>query len=118
MPKGKHFTTSQKNDIINAYLAKNMTVNQICAKYGLGRRTVYQWIEKTDVPRRGMGKKTNCRRAVYMSRDEIELILLMMLESKSILNGKYTPYAKTLEEKLLNVADELEEYDIIERSIP
>ena len=118
MPKGKRFTTTQKNYIVNAYLANDMTVNQICTKYGVGRRTVYQWIEKIDAPRRGMGKKTNYRRAVYMSRNEIELILLMILESKDILKGKYASYAKSLEEKLLNVADELEEYDIIERKRP
>lgn len=112
MPKGKRFTTSQKDDIINDYLAKNMTVNQICAKYGVGRRTVYQWIEKSDTHRRGMGKKSNCRRAIYISRDEIELILLMILETKDVLNTKYTPCVKTLETKLLDIADELEEYNI------
>lgn len=99
----------KKKAVLKAYSEGKMTVSEICRKYGIARRTVYTWAEKAGIKR----NKRNIidRKAVYLSRNEVEAILLLMLEGSDLLQGEYRMICDHLEERLLDIADMLEEQE-------
>lgn len=105
-----HKTSQEKKrEVIRDYTDGKMTVSDICRKHGIARRTVYTWAEKAGIKR----NKRNVidRKAVYMSRDEVEAILLLMLEGSDLLPGEHRMICEHLEERLLDIADMLEEQE-------
>ena len=105
-----HKTSKEKKrEVIRDYAEGKMTVSDICRKHGIARRTVYTWAEKAGIKR----NKRNIidRKAVYLSRNEVEAILLLMLEGSDLLSGEYRMICDRLEERLLDIADMLEEQE-------
>ena len=85
---------------------KEMTVEQIVSKYGIARRTVYNWCAADH----GRNNQTS-RKAIYLSHDEVETVLLMILETEGTLKGNREYTAKALENRLLKLADEFTEIE-------
>lgn len=105
MPKGVRIPDIVKDDIRRDYYERCCTVGEIAAKYGVHRRRVYDYV-KAD--RHQCSYATGKRRKMtYLSKDDVELILLMLLECNGILTGRNKDLAKCLEEKMLNMADDL-----------
>lgn len=108
MPKGKRTPDSVKNAIRNDYYEKLMTVDEIAAKYNVHRRRVYDYV-KAD--RHSPYSVKRMRKMTYLSKDEVELILLLLCECDGILKGKNRITAKCIEERMLNLADAMTYYD-------
>lgn len=102
MPKGIRISDDVKNEIRKDYYEKSMTVDEIAAKHGVYRRRVYDYI-KAD--RRSAYTVKRARKMTYLSKDEVELILLLLCECDCIIKGKNKVIASCLEERLLNMAD-------------
>ena len=99
----------KKKAVLKAYSDGKMTVSEICRKHGIARRTVYTWAENAGIKR----NKRNVidRKAVYLSRNEVEAILLLMLEASKDMPEEYRMVCNHLEERLLDIADMLEEQE-------
>lgn len=106
MPKGIKTPLALKQSVIKDYY-ELMPIKQISIKYGINRRRIYDWIEKSN--RLGYLHPNLNRKMAYLSRDEIEVMLLMIIETENILTERYRLVAKSLETRLLDMADELEE---------
>ena len=104
MPKGVYLSDSVKNGIKNDYYERKMTVDEIAAKYSVGRRTIYSHI-KAD--RYNSYSATGGRKMTYLSRDDVELILLMIQECDHIFKGNNKSHSKVLEERMLTMADNM-----------
>lgn len=91
-----------KANVIAAYNGKVMTVDQIASVYGVARRTVYSWVTAN---RSNMNKP---RKALYLSKDEAEALLLTIMVSDGQ-TGKYKAIVESIENRLLDIADELGE---------
>ena len=103
MAKGKPISEEIKNSIRKEYYERKTTVDELAAKYGVHRRRIYDYV-KAD--RHSAYSFSRVRKMTYLSRDEAELILLMLLECNSIIvKGKDRDIAKVLEEKMLAMAD-------------
>lgn len=109
MPKGVKAKRADIDAVLLEYYSSGRTVAEICAQHGIPRRTGYQWIERYGHGKRAVNRKC-ARRAVHMSLDEVELVLLMMCECDKIWK-KPTDRAimRNLEDRLLTVSDELTE---------
>lgn len=104
MPKGIAIPDTVKDNIRKDYYEREMTVAEIVAKYSVSRRAVYDYIK----PDRFSAYTTQSKRKMtYLSKKEVELILLMLLECDGTLKGDCKITAKCLENKMLNMADEL-----------
>lgn len=114
MPKGIRIAPDVKRAIIAQYYSGEKTVKQICYEYGVKGRTIYDWIEVIGHGARVHNPK-DPRRAVWLSSCEVELILLMMAECEKILNRQNLAIMRNLEDRLLNVADELTEISAADR---
>ena len=101
------FPKEKISEILSAYADGEMTVDDICTRYGVARRTVYQWAEKNGIKRKR--RTMTDRKAVYMSRNEVETVLLLIMEGESILDGKDLTAARAIEKRLLDIADRMEE---------
>lgn len=104
MPKGIRIPDSVKSNIRRDYYEKSTTVDEIAAKYGVHRRRVYDYVKADRFNPYSTGKK---RKMTYLSKDDVELILLLLCECDSILKGRYKDLAKCLEERMLKMADDL-----------
>ena len=104
MPKGVRIPESVKDAVRRDYHERNMTVSEIAAKYGLYMRRVYDYV-KPD--RYSPYTVERVKKMTYLSREEVELILLMLLECDAILKGKNRITAKALEDRMLMMADEM-----------
>ena len=96
----------KKKAVLDAYTSGEKTVDAICREHGIARRTVYTWAEREGLKRKKR-YQTN-RKAVYMNREEVEAVLLMISECSDAL-GRYRITAEALEKRLLDVADMMEE---------
>ena len=95
---------STRSSVIEDYNSKVLTVEQIVQKYGIARRTVYNWVSANH------GRKNNIdRKAVYLSRDEVETMLLLIMVGENDVTEKQKCIAKALEKRLLDIADEFSE---------
>lgn len=99
----KRFTDHIKDSVRRDYNSKTMTVEQIVHRYGIARRTVYTWCSANHGRRNSINRK-----AVYLSKDETEAILLLILMGEKD-SGKYRDIVKALEQRLLTIADEFTE---------
>ena len=104
MPSGVRVPESVKNDIRRDYYERCMTVDAIAAKHGVCRRRVYDYV-KADRHTSYAVHKT--RKMTYLSRDDIELILLLLAECETVLEGKQKILARVLEDRMLQLADDL-----------
>ena len=102
MPSGIRVPDIVKDDIRRDYYECCMTVDAIAAKYGLHRRRIYDYV-KAD--RHSPWATGRARKMTYLSRDEVELVLLMIMECESTLNAENKVTAKCLEDKMLSMAD-------------
>lgn len=102
MPKGVRISDIVKDDIRRDYNDRSMSVDEIAAKYGVHRRRVYDYV-KAD--RHSKWSTTRKQKMTYLSKDEVELILLMLMECDGMLNEKNQAIAKCLEDRMLNMAD-------------
>lgn len=96
---------SVRSAVLLAYFQGEQTVEQICRNYGVSRRTVYAWASGSHAR---IHSTRQSRKAIYLTLDEVELLLLLFLES-----NPSNPIAKQLEDRLLNVADELTERSLL-----
>lgn len=96
-----------RDKIISEYY-NGADVLELCGKYNCKRRTVYYWIERYGHGARTFNPK-NARRKLLLTLNETELILMMILECESILKKTDLPTVMALENRLLNIADELTE---------
>lgn len=94
----------KQSQLISDYLHSGLTVKQISEKHGVCIRTVYN----------ALGGKTNRknrhkpdRKAIYLSKDETEALLLCILESEKALSQSRRTLISGIENRLLNIADEL-----------
>ena len=110
MPKGHPVSAEIKEAFLEEYYRGELSVNDLCLKYNIGRRTVYDWIK----PGHGRHHVFTRRKSVFMSYKEIELVLLMIMECESILDDKDSRTAKLLEERLLEASDELTERERVQ----
>ena len=94
-----------KSSALADYAAGEKTVDRICAEYGIGRRTLYQWLEKDGKTDRVCNYGQ--RKSLRVNRDEAELLLLMILECDSLLNMDQRTMALSIEDRLLEIADYL-----------
>lgn len=85
---------------VKDYECGALTVKQIAAKYGIGVRTIYVHVSKA-----ARRRKTHKMGSLRLSRAEIEVLLLLILEQGEQLSGEMAYILPTLEEKLLEVAD-------------
>lgn len=104
MPKGVRISEIVKSDIRQDYYERAMTVDEIAAKYNVHRRRVYDYVKADRHSRWAMNR---ARKMTYLSKDEVELILLMLLECDGILKGNNRVIAKVLEDRMLMIADAL-----------
>lgn len=104
MPKGVRIPDAVKNNIRKDYYEKYMTVDAIAAKYNVYRRRVYDYVKANRYNSYATGKR---RKMTYLSRDDIELILLLIQECDTILKGNNKILAKCLEDRMLQMADDL-----------
>lgn len=89
-----------RESVIADYNAKILTVDQIAQKYNIARRTIYSWVSANH------GRKYKLdRQAVYLSKDETETLLLLILCAEDMLTDKQKYIAKALEQRLLDIAD-------------
>lgn len=91
-----------RSSVIRAYNEKVMTVDQIASKYGVARRTVYSWASSN------RGRMSKPRKALYLSKDEAEALLLTIMVADGQ-TGKYKEVVESIENRLLDIADELGE---------
>ena len=98
-------STEVKSSALADYAAGEKTVDRICAEYGIGRRTLYQWLEKDGKTDRV--RNYGQRKSLRVNREEAELLLLMILECDSLLNTDQRTMALSIEERLLEIADDL-----------
>lgn len=99
----------KKREVIREYADGKTTVNEICDKHGIARRTVYAWAEKAGIKRKKHSRID--RKAIYMTREEMETILLLMLIGSESLKGEYLTASRSLEKRLLDATDAMEESD-------
>lgn len=100
----RRISNQLKAAVIKEYHDKVLTVDQIVQKYGIARRTVYSWVSACH------GRENSIpRKALYLSQDETETILLLMMEAGDSLKGKYKAVSASLENRLLNLADNFTE---------
>ena len=109
MPKGIKAPKEVKEAVLAEYYTTSTSVVQLCAKYGYKRRTIYQWIEQSGRGRRAFIHR-DPRRHVLLTLDETELILLMLCECDKIWkDGNQRAIMRNLENRLLDISDELYE---------
>lgn len=98
-----------KQRVLEAYSVKDMTVGMIAEKYGIAKRTIYKWVSDSSGTA-SRGRRNSIRRkALYLSKEEAETILLMIMVSENDIGEHKKLVANNLEERLLNIADELTE---------
>lgn len=94
----------KSSQLISDYLHSGLTVKQISEKHGVCIRTVYNAIN-------GKANRKNQhkldRKAIYLSKDETEVLLLCILESEKVLSQSRRILISGIENRLLNIADEL-----------
>ena len=105
MASGKRVNLETKQKAIRLYYEGKLTVAEIADRSGVKPRAVYSWIEKTGFGSRQRGPER--RKAIKLNKAEAELILLMILETEKDLSGRYQYELKSIENRLLNIADEL-----------
>lgn len=94
----------KQSQLVSDYLHSGLTVKQISEKHGVCIRTVYNAINgKTN--RKNQHKPD--RKAIYLSKDETEALLLCILESEKVLSQSRRTLISGIENRLLNIADEL-----------
>ena len=86
------FCKEKKRAVLMDYASGKMTVEEIIHKHGIARRTVYTWAEKAGIKR----KKSNRidRKTIYMTREEMEIVLLLMAIGSDSLKGKSLDISK------------------------
>ena len=108
MPKGKQISADIKREALAAYYSGSETVNQICARYGIAKRTMYDWIEQ-----KGHGVRVHNakqpRKDVRLSAEEAEIILYMIEQCEPHMTTDQRVVVLPLEERLLTVSDILYE---------
>ena len=113
MPKGRKAQEDLKSAVLQEYYAGIKTTQQIAAEYGIDRRRIYDWKEKkTD-------RRNSCKgstRGAQLTLEESELVLLMIMECDSTMKGKQRETMRTLEEKMLNISDQLTELKILKEN--
>lgn len=116
MPSGIKAPKEVKEAVLAEYYTTGTPVAQLSAKYGYKRRTIYQWVEQSGRGRRSFVQR-DPRRHVLLTLDETELILLMLCECDKIWkDGKQRAIMRNLENRLLDVSDELYELQSTGRS--
>ena len=96
----KSIPKSTKTAVLNDYRGKVLTVPQIAQKYGISRRTIYSWVTEPD-RQRGNGT----RKAIYLSPEEVETLLLLIMIGDGKMTDSWTGIAKNIETRLLDMAD-------------
>ena len=95
---------SKRAQIADDYHNSGLSVRQIASKYGVCVRTVYNAIS-------GKANRKNQRKperkAIYLSKEETETLLLCISESEKLLSQSKTVLISGIENRLLNIADEL-----------
>ena len=108
MPSGQRVSEETKSKALESYYIGEQTVAEIAYKFGVKPRTVYSWVENM-----GHGNRFHIikepRKALKLSRKEAEAILLMIMECESIVPEKYFYTLKILEDRVLEIADNLPE---------
>lgn len=94
----------KSSQLISDYFHSEMTVKQISKKHGVCIRTVYNAIDGK-ANRKNQHKPD--RKAVYLSKEETETLLLCILESEKLLPQSRRILIPGIENRLLNIADEL-----------
>ena len=91
------------------YESKATTVEQILKKHGIARRTLYNWVSADRGRRNDISRK-----AVYLSADEVETVLLMIMVADGQLKDREW-IAKALESRLLDIADSFTEIEKVRK---
>lgn len=106
MPKGMKIDQKTRDAAVYAYYNSGRTVDQIAIENGIARRTMYQWIEIFGHGRRVHDPK-HPRRGIRLSKDEIELLLMMISKCDDSLSMHDRGTLHSIEDRLLNAADDL-----------
>lgn len=104
MPKGVRISEIVKDDIRRDYYERCMTVDAIAEKYNVHRRRIYDYVKADRYTSYAIKHK---RKMTYLSKDDVELILLLIMECDSILKDKNKIIAKCLEDRMLQMADDM-----------
>lgn len=84
-----------------------MNVNVIMAKHGCSQRAIYDWV--SNEPKHGYSKQRT--KHISLDKDTAEVILKLIAYGIQYLNDKEAPIASVLEQKILDVADDLTIYN-------
>lgn len=117
--QGIKLTEETVRDIVSSYRTGEATVNELCAKYSLSRSGVYGVLWRNGV--RGTNSMTYrkvVRKGLRLNRAEVDVLLLIILECEGMLKKRYPKdfiVAKLLQERLLAVADEIDEIESVRK---
>lgn len=106
MPSGKKIDQKIRDAAVLAYYEGERTVDQIAVENGIARRTMYQWIEIYGRGRRVHDPKKP-RRGILFSLEETELLLSMISMCDKGLSKRDLGTLYSIEQRLLNAADDL-----------
>jgi transposase-like protein len=90
---------------VKAYYDGIETVDEICYTLGVSRSTLYSWVRANRIKKRRRTIKN--RRALNLSKDETELLLLVILEADAAIPEDKKAMLRGIENRLLNIADDL-----------
>lgn len=107
MPSGIRIPLEEKKKALIDYYA-GKSVNEICYRYGIKRRAIYDWAKLYGHGKRSFNPR-DPRRGMHINLAETELILLMICECDKIIKGADRVTMRNLEERLLLISDELYE---------
>ena len=105
MPKGVRIPDAVRQACLRDYYAGLKTVDVIAAEHGVHRRRIYDWT-RADKRCRVHNERT-VRRGLHVSLDETELLLLIIGEAEKIIKPDQLGLLRSLEDRLLQIADDL-----------
>ena len=94
----------KQQQLISDYFHSGLTVRQISERNGVSVRTVYNAISGK-ANRKNQRKPS--RKALYLSKEETEVLLLCILESEKVISQSRRVLISGIENRLLDIADEL-----------
>ena len=103
--KGKKFPSEIKAQVIEDYKSGRDPVWYISEHYGVALRTLHEWVESCHQDRRHTRRPN--RRSIRLSKDDAELLLLVIMEAEGAVPHKDIPALRRLENRLCDIADDL-----------
>ena len=103
MPKGVRVPKEIREAVVRDYYDGKKTTEQIALEYGVGRRRIYDWVEQSN---RGANKR-QLRRGIRLTLDETELLLIVIAKCDKLYKGATLAMLRAIENRLLDVSDEL-----------